>query len=826
MKKKNGFTLVEIIITIALLGIIGTVIAVNMVGLYKKQDDKEDKRTRSIIKAAAQAYMENENKTGECVDVQTLIDENYLKDIDEEKYKDYKVGLDGQDFPIDKNCEATIETKDYNITYYVDIDNNGRYADNEHQSFSFKAGQTASIETLDSLGITGITGRNFRGWGTSTSTKTVSYTGGNSVEVTKNISLYAIFSTETYHLSYYEEDKTTLIQELSITSKQVEIANINHEKTGYTFDGWRDVDNDDTYAVGSKIDISKDLALYAKWSKTPYTLTLDANGGSLSPNTKTIYYEDNYNLPTPTRTGYEFLGWFTEQTDGQKVNNGNKIERAENHTLYAHWKAKTFKVTFDNNDGTNTKSTKNVTYDDKYGDLPTLSRDGYKFLGWYTTQTGGDKIESDSKVNITKDTTFYAHWEILAYTVTFEAGNGQASESSIKVKYNEAIGTLPTATLTGYSFQGWYTKQSGGEKINKNWKITQDVTFYAHYVDDIAPECGSVTGASTTWRGIGPNNEAPKIVQECKDSGSGCEKQYYVESFLGKQVVKTRSITIKDNAGNTKTCPAINVYYDGVPPTCGKTTGESTTWTNENRQFSVACTDEGSGCTASKYSFTAEDVLTELTKDGVIYMGVQSVENVVVIDKVGNKGVCPAMDIYYDPYPPKASIITEIKKAEAKEGETQEEKERRENVNVAESTVTCYLDNKPAAGETKKPITYPEDGHDVYCVVDVKTYDTTKGSHYMYSYTTGAGSGGPAGGAPYSHWYYRYKEKSSDPWAGNGSWFCSLKDSTTCSLYSHCTNCLEIPETVSNVESRTVDAAGNMSENKLIIEFLANGKEK
>ncbi|MBR1386037.1 MAG: InlB B-repeat-containing protein, partial [Bacilli bacterium] len=67
-----------------------------------------------------------------------------------------------------------------------------------------------------------------------------------------------------------------------------------------------------------------------------YTLTYNANGGSVSPASKTLNEGASYgNLPTPTRSGYTFDGWFTEINGGSKVSANTLING--NITIYAHW---------------------------------------------------------------------------------------------------------------------------------------------------------------------------------------------------------------------------------------------------------------------------------------------------------------------------------------------------------------------------------------------------------------------------------------------------------------------------------------------------------
>ncbi|MDR0853968.1 MAG: InlB B-repeat-containing protein [Clostridiales Family XIII bacterium] len=72
---------------------------------------------------------------------------------------------------------------------------------------------------------------------------------------------------------------------------------------------------------------------------------------------------------------------------------------------------------------------------------------------------------------------------LLQYTVTFDANGGSAT-SSKTVKAGYSIGTLPTTTLAGYTFAGWWTAKSDGIKISSSTKILNDITFYAHWKEN------------------------------------------------------------------------------------------------------------------------------------------------------------------------------------------------------------------------------------------------------------------------------------------------------------------------------------------------------
>ena len=126
--------------------------------------------------------------------------------------------------------------------------------------------------------------------------------------------------------------------------------------------------------------------LYAHWEANKYTVTFNGNtGGTPNPTTKTVTYDQTYGtLATVSKTGYDLVGWFTEATGGTQILSTTTVKITANQTLYAHWKAKNYTVTFDKNGGnTPNPTSKTVTFDSAYGTLASVSRTGYTFTGWY-----------------------------------------------------------------------------------------------------------------------------------------------------------------------------------------------------------------------------------------------------------------------------------------------------------------------------------------------------------------------------------------------------------------------------------------------------------
>ena len=258
-------------------------------------------------------------------------------------------------------------------------------------------------------------------------------------------------------------------------------------RTGYRFDGWYtslSLSAATRITSSSAIWTSASHTLYAYWTADSYRVYFDANGGSVSPSSKTVAYGSSYgDLPSPARQNYKFAGWYTAKTGGTKVTGDNRMELTSDHTLYAHWTGQPYTVYFDANGGSVSPSSKEAVYMEEYGALPDPYWTGYDFEGWYTARTGGTKVTSGSRMQTGAGHTLYAHWTGRKYTVYFNAGGGSVSPSSTTVTYGSAYGTLPVPVRSGYRFEGWYTSYSGGTEITSSSLIwtTASHTLYAHW---------------------------------------------------------------------------------------------------------------------------------------------------------------------------------------------------------------------------------------------------------------------------------------------------------------------------------------------------------
>ncbi|XUX00031.1 MAG: InlB B-repeat-containing protein [Dehalogenimonas sp.] len=280
-------------------------------------------------------------------------------------------------------------------------------------------------------------------------------------------------------------------------------------RTGYTFAGWyTDAAAGTLVESTTTVTITAPQTLYAHWTANQYTVTFNGNGGGTpSPTSKQVTYDSTYGtLATVSRTGYTFAGWFTAASGGSQVNTGTTVAITGPQTLYAHWTASQYTVTFNGNGGgTPSPTSKQVTYDSTYGTLATVSRTGYTFAGWFTAASGGSQVNTGTTVAITGPQTLYAHWTANQYTVTFNGnGGGTPSPTTKQVTYDSTYGTLATVSRTGYAFAGWFTAASGGSQVNTGTTvaITGPQTLYAHWVDTlITNDATSITGHGATLNG-------------------------------------------------------------------------------------------------------------------------------------------------------------------------------------------------------------------------------------------------------------------------------------------------------------------------------------
>lgn len=129
---------------------------------------------------------------------------------------------------------------------------------------------------------------------------------------------------------------------------------------------------------------------------------------------------------------------------------------------------KRVRIVFAPNGGRVSSGSKTVICGKTYGTLPTPTRRGYTFAGWYTAKSGGSRIGSSSVVRTTRNQTLYARWKLVKYKIQYRLGKGTNSRS------NPAGYTVTSRTIVlknpvrkGYTFKGWYSDPKFKKKVRK-----------------------------------------------------------------------------------------------------------------------------------------------------------------------------------------------------------------------------------------------------------------------------------------------------------------------------------------------------------------------
>lgn len=182
-------------------------------------------------------------------------------------------------------------------------------------------------------------------------------------------------------------------------------------RTGYLFDGW--YLNSELFPFNS-YQVYDDLTLLAHWKSMNVNLTLDANGGDVEYNTKTVTYGVDYVLPTPTRANYTFDGWYLDDTLLCPMSGVWTFSKVD-ITLKARWAGTQAEITFASDENIQVDSSPiTIAYGDDYTlPVPTILT-GDKFIGWadasgelVTDETGKSLKPSEFKTNTELHAVYY-----------------------------------------------------------------------------------------------------------------------------------------------------------------------------------------------------------------------------------------------------------------------------------------------------------------------------------------------------------------------------------------------------------------------------------
>ncbi len=346
-----------------------------------------------------------------------------------------------------------------------------------------------------------------------TNSYTVSYNGNSSVIGSVSVSSVPGNQTKTYGTTLTLSSTKPTAANKSITDTVTYNANggsVSPSSTTatrtlkFTFNGWNtnSAGTGTSYSAGGSYTSNAAVTLYAKW-------TTALNSAS------------KVTLPTPTREGYTFNGWYTATSGGSKIGNAGASVTlssstslsAQSTTWYAQWtENKYVNVYYDLNGGIFTTTSQWTYGADSSGDGRAYIKSNGSFLvqkvhvgesypnlwnlgNWNPTKAGcslpsGTEayyLQSDSSVKFNQDYTSSSttnpvtaarlnggtnptsnisknisiNWKPNTYTQTFDPNGGTISTTTKSMVYGTTYTDLPTPVKPGYKFLGWYKTFNG-----------------------------------------------------------------------------------------------------------------------------------------------------------------------------------------------------------------------------------------------------------------------------------------------------------------------------------------------------------------------------
>ena len=255
-------------------------------------------------------------------------------------------------------------------------------------------------------------------------------------------------------------------------------------RTGYTFLGWT---GEGITTPQPNVTIPKgstgDKTYIENWKLTEYNITMDLNGGSGQEKVVYTMTDEDFELPTPTRNGYEFVGWTGERITTPQTSVKIPKGSTGNKAYTANWQVIEYTITLDTNGGPAVSPIK-YTVEDTFT-LPYILRPGYEFAGW--TLDGSGMLPFTPLIiypGTTGDLHYKAEWRLAEYTITMDLDGGSGQEKVVYTITDEDF-ELPTPTRNGYEFVGWTGERittpqtsvkipkgsTGNKAYTANWKV-------------------------------------------------------------------------------------------------------------------------------------------------------------------------------------------------------------------------------------------------------------------------------------------------------------------------------------------------------------------
>ena len=267
--------------------------------------------------------------------------------------------------------------------------------------------------------------------------------------ITGDLTLYAVFTPRVYLVRYVYEgiyEGQSANPNYITYGEEVELLPV--WLYGHEFAGWYTAEEGGSkVTVINKENIADITTLYARFEPLEYTITLDANGGSLQTAkgageqyTFILRFGQSVELPVPEYGGYEFLGW--ENKSGEYISRIDSTNICD-MTLTAEWRPTDvrYNITYVLDGGVLEEENPQSVLAGQVVPLNEPVRTDYIFLGWYDNAGGTGKRYYSTPADRSADLTLYAIWQRVVVNGDYRDFTYQKDSSSVVItSYTGAYG--------------------------------------------------------------------------------------------------------------------------------------------------------------------------------------------------------------------------------------------------------------------------------------------------------------------------------------------------------------------------------------------------
>ncbi len=474
----------------------------------------------------------------------------------------------------------------YTITYNTDFESVGN--------------ESYTAENAVNLPVLSYTGYTFDGW-----YDNLQYSGEPVAQIAANStgdkSFYAKWSENKYTISFNLNGGSGEMAPQEFTYTEEKALSTNElTRTGYTFLGWATEVNggkvyNDSQVIKSLTYLpNENINLYAIWQLNTYNISYALNGGTENNNPTQYDVNDGaITLESPSRTGYAFGGWYTDEALINKASDPAITEgETGNKEFYARWIANTYYVSFNANGGNGAMDPQSFIYDETPKTLTpnSFTLNGYNFSGWSTKSDGSgvsyvDKMEVRNLSATSNGTVIlYAQWTPSTYSISYNLYGGMNdpnNPSNYTIETATVVFKNPTHSTEGNVFAGWYTDSGFNNPITEiPTGSTGGIQVYAKWIN-----CGKfsiINNGNNTFtisRSGGVDKAQTVYFRTLNGSAIGGTHFTNQENSImladGQQSV---TVTIAENGANT-------MYNNNA----------ATAYANANREYFVEIYDVSGG---------------------------------------------------------------------------------------------------------------------------------------------------------------------------------------------------------------------------------------